>query len=202
VFTFLLSPLVAYAGNRRASRCGERCEPTDRPRSDRSHNAYSHEIATIHYRWHPLFGQSLRVRRRMVDWRGDNIFVELPDGTICSLPAWMFRPDCSVKYSLGDPLVAISALCDLRDLLSSLQPSEGWDKDSTNPPSTEGLSEKTKPAERAAAEPAVARGVSDSRPRKQAKELALALVELLISGYRDSIPSAAVGGENEPKADR
>jgi hypothetical protein len=39
-------------------------------------------------------------------------------------------------------------------------------------------------------------------PESKQKELALALVELLISGYRDSIPSAAAGGENEPEADR
>lgn len=40
-------------------------------------------------------------------------------------------------------------------------------------------------------------------PESKQKELALALVELLISGFRDNIPGpAAAGGGDEPEADR
>jgi hypothetical protein len=38
-------------------------------------------------------------------------------------------------------------------------------------------------------------------PEGKQKELALALVELLISGFQDSVQSPATGGGNEPEAD-
>ena len=38
-------------------------------------------------------------------------------------------------------------------------------------------------------------------PEGKQKELALALVELLISGFQDGVQSPATGGGNEPEAD-
>jgi hypothetical protein len=38
-------------------------------------------------------------------------------------------------------------------------------------------------------------------PEGKQKELTLALVELLISGFQDSVPSPTTGGGDEPEAD-
>ena len=56
----------------------------------------------------------------MRDRHGEHIFCELPDGTICSLPIWMFRPEC-VDFSIGPPLIAVEALAALHDLVGTLQ---------------------------------------------------------------------------------
>ena len=75
-------------------------------------------MAIVHYRWHPLCGQLLRVLRRMTDRHGEHVFCELPDGTICSLPAWVFSPDCA-SFSVGPPLICTAALIELRNVLNA-----------------------------------------------------------------------------------
>ena len=98
------------------------------------HNAHHFvETVTIYYRWHPLFGQSLRVCRREKKRRGEYISYQLPDGTICSLPAWMFSPAECAQFSLGSPLIAVEALVQLRDVLDALQVPSGCDKASLKP---------------------------------------------------------------------
>ncbi len=64
--------------------------------------------------------------------RGEYVFCQLPDGTISSLPAWMFSPECA-QLSLGSPLIAVEALLQLRDLLNALQVPSGCDKASLKP---------------------------------------------------------------------
>src|SRR5207237_1367504 len=102
-----------------------------------SHNAYVLETVTVRYRWHPLFGQALRVLKRERDrhGHGEYLFCELPDRTSRSLPAWMFSSECTA-FSVGPPAIAIEALSDLRDLLSSLQKSSPCDKASADRKST------------------------------------------------------------------
>lgn len=137
-------------------------------RANQSHSAYSRDAVTVHYRWHPLFGQTLPVLRRMVDRRGEHLFVQLPDGTVCSLPTWMFNPSCSTRYYLGPPLIAVDALRHLRDLLSSLRPSEDFGKDSANPPFMEGAIEEHNRTARVATQPATGEQSDGSRAGKQA----------------------------------
>ena len=100
-----------------------------------SHNAYVLETVTVRYRWHPLFGQALRVLKRERDrhGHGEYLFCELPDRISRSLPAWMFSSECTA-FSVGPPAIAIEALSDLRDLLSSLQKSSPCDKASATSP--------------------------------------------------------------------
>jgi hypothetical protein len=74
----------------------------------------------------------LRVRKREKKRRGEYIFCELPDHTICSWPAWMFSPEYA-RLSLGSPLIAVEALLELRDLLDALQVPSGCDKASLQP---------------------------------------------------------------------
>lgn len=91
------------------------------------HNAYVSEAVTVYYKWHPLCGQSLRVVRRTRDRHGEHLFCELSDRTVCFLPRWMFSPECA-QFSLGKPAIALEALNELRDLLTSLQKSSSCDK--------------------------------------------------------------------------
>ncbi len=138
----------------------------------------------------------------MSNQRGEYIFLKLPDGTVCSLPAWMFDAGCLVRCRLGAPLIAIDALQNLRDLLSTLQPSKECGKDSSNPPFTEVSSEEANRTARVTTEPAHSSQSSGSNPENKQRELSLALVELLISGFRDSAPNLAPRGGDEPEVDR
>ena len=137
-------------------------------RSNRQHNAHHFETATVYYRWHPLFGQALPVRKRMKDHHGEHLFVELKDGTICSLPAWMFNRECEV-FSLGPPVVAVRALSTLRELLSSLQMAS--DKASLNPSHKEEESEASRPTAEPATELAADRSSISGTPRTQTKRV-------------------------------
>lgn len=76
----------------------------------------------IHYRWHPLFGESLQIRRshRMPD--GTRVYVcMLPDGTLSAIPAWMSDRERCLGCALSStPEVSLEALEELRTLLATL----------------------------------------------------------------------------------
>ena len=86
------------------------------------HNAHDLKCVTIYYRWHPLFGQSVRVHRRHRIQSEDYLHIRLPDDTTCGLPVWMFDSAC-LEFIIGDPLISVEALNELRDVLKTL-PSE------------------------------------------------------------------------------
>jgi hypothetical protein len=100
---------------RPSNHCGLASAPERTPRSsclrrsNGAHAAHHFETVTVYYRWHPLFGRTLQVRKHMKNRRGEHIFCELPDGTACSLPMWMFSPDCT-RFSLGRPVISVAAL--------------------------------------------------------------------------------------------
>jgi hypothetical protein len=76
----------------------------------------------------------------MRDCHGEHLFVELADGTISSLPEWMFRPECP-GFLVGAPLIAVEALVALRDLIASLHTAAECAKASLNQPPKEEVSE-------------------------------------------------------------
>ena len=89
------------------------------------HNAHCFEAVTLYYRWHPLFGLSLPVRKRRRTRDGQQVFCQAPDGTFCSVPDWMLRPECA-QFSLGAPLISVEALAELHRVLVAVQiPSDG-----------------------------------------------------------------------------
>src|SRR3954454_1607866 len=90
-------------------------------RAIQKHNAHSPEIVKIYYPFHPLNGQSLRVRRRASFPRGDYVYCELPDGTIGGFPSWMADPVRGSTVTSGSPLASAAALADLWSLIGSLQ---------------------------------------------------------------------------------
>lgn len=124
------------------------------------HDAHHSEMATVHYRWHPLHGQSLRVFRRMRDHHGEHIFCELPDSTICSLPAWVFSPDCA-SFSVGPPLICTAALLELRNLLNAWHSSTDCVKPSMEETPREVVRDSTCEAAGLTAEPTTRRCPED-----------------------------------------
>ena len=96
-------------------RCGS-C----RFQTSQKHNAHAPEVIKIHYPFHPLHGQSLRVERRAKLPKGEYIFCELPDGTIGGFPSWIADPTKSPNFTVGPPLTSARALAELRKLLDRL----------------------------------------------------------------------------------
>src|ERR1700722_18713947 len=89
-------------------------------RPSQKHNAHSPEVIKIHYPFHPLHGQSLRVERRSKLPKGEYIFCQLPDGTIGGLPSWIADTTKSTNFSVGPAMTSAAALAELRKLLDSL----------------------------------------------------------------------------------
>ena len=90
---------------------------TPRPK----HNAHGPEVIKVHYPFHPLHGQSLRVQRRAKLPNGEYIFCELPDGTIGGFPSWIADPTRTPNFTVGPPLTSAAALAQLRTLLDGLR---------------------------------------------------------------------------------
>jgi len=112
----------ASAGSAVASGPGGR---RARPASASAHGKPLHSTerskpVTVHYRWHPLYGQMARVRRGVPRGHGELLFCELPDGTRGALPSWMTDAAACAALTAGTPVVAIAALQELRGLLDAV----------------------------------------------------------------------------------
>jgi hypothetical protein len=90
-------------------------------RRGQKHNAHGPEFVKIHYQFHPLFGQSLRVQRRAKFPHGEYIFCEFPDGTIGGFPSWIADVSRASTITVGTTLVSASALAELHTLLGVLR---------------------------------------------------------------------------------
>jgi hypothetical protein len=88
---------------------------------------------------------------------GELLFCELPDGTRGTLPAWMTDAATCAVLTVGEPVVAITALHELRLLLDVL--TRGADPTDASMPSKEGCDAPEESAETHPPDPAVpARG--------------------------------------------
>ena len=92
-------------------------------RTRQKHNNHGAERITIHYPFHPLYGQSVHVQRRAKFPKGEYIFCEFADGTIGGFPSWIADPAESLNITVGTPLTSAEALAELRTLLDSLHSS-------------------------------------------------------------------------------
>jgi len=79
----------------------------------------------------------------------------------------MFNPQC-VELSLGSPLIAVEALAELRDLLTTLQVSSSRDKASLKSSLKEGAGKTNSEAIHPAIEPGITQRVVDHDSRQQA----------------------------------
>src|ERR1700676_666494 len=90
--------------------------PCDRAQS-RGHSAHIGQDFGIHYRWHPLCGQSARriqIERRAT---GELVHVELTPGVVTILPVWKLDAVYCAGLKVGAPQVSLAALCALHELL-------------------------------------------------------------------------------------
>ena len=85
----------------------------------RGHSAHIGQTAVVHYRWHPLFGQS--VRRFYSERRasGELVHIEVEPGIVVAVPSWMLDPVICAGMGIGEPRVNLAALFELQNLLTS-----------------------------------------------------------------------------------
>jgi hypothetical protein len=81
------------------------------------HSAHVGQELEVHYRWHPYFGCTVRVRR--VEKRATGLFLKVqgPAGVVVSMAAWMLDPVTCAGMTVGAPQVDRAALVELDQLL-------------------------------------------------------------------------------------
>jgi hypothetical protein len=112
-------------------------------------------LVRIHYQFHPLFGQSLRVQRRAKFPHGEYIFCEFPDGAIGGFPSWIADVAKASAITVGTSLVSAAALSELHTLLGVLLSDFKRDKASVETVLKERANETKRTAIGDADEPAV-----------------------------------------------
>jgi hypothetical protein len=155
----------------------------------------------VFYRYHPLYGRSLRVYRRMKNRYGEHLFCEVADGSICALPAWIFSPECA-KFSIGSPLICAEAMRDLRDVLSTWQAAHGWDKASQEQSPREVVRESTAKLLHSQLNLLLSNAPKTVIPDENQRELVIALMELLIEAAQERDADVTNGGGDEHEANR
>jgi hypothetical protein len=83
----------------------------------RGHSAHIRQDVVVQYRWHPLYGQSVRRIQSERRASGELVHVELTPGAVTILPAWKLDPAYCAGLKVGAPQVSLAALCSLRELL-------------------------------------------------------------------------------------
>ena len=71
----------------------------------------------IHYRWHPLYGRSVRRIQGERRTSGDFVHVELSPDAVTVLPAWKLDAVYCAGLKVGAPQVSLAALGSLHELL-------------------------------------------------------------------------------------
>src|SRR5580693_6780738 len=89
--------------------------------SERRHTAREQEAeARITYRFHPRFGETVRIRRRLERAGVEFIVVHQPDGSFACLPAWMTH-DTASRFEIGmAPAFSLTTLRALRNEVDAL----------------------------------------------------------------------------------
>ena len=97
---------------------------------------------TVHYRFHPLAGLSVRFRRHHRRSDGMLLIVERPDGTLVHVPEWMTTPEAAGIELEDRPRLSLRSLAALRDsidaFLVALQASGKGECDGTDSRSDSG----------------------------------------------------------------
>jgi hypothetical protein len=118
---------------------------------------------------------------------GELLFCELPDGTRGALPSWMTDAAACAALTVGKPVVAITALQELRSLLDAVG-ARGSEPTDASMPSKEGCDA---PKESVGPHPSTfvpaGRARAPRRARRpQQQELIRALAELLLLAAADA----------------
>src|SRR6266487_3551830 len=84
------------------------------------HSTHVLSTATIHYPYHPHYGQSVTMVRRCSHLGPHHVQVALPSGGQLLVPEWMLDEDlCRGMEIVERPTLAITALVSLRDLIDA-----------------------------------------------------------------------------------
>ena len=75
----------------------------------------------MHYRWHPLCGAKLRLVKSAKITGVEELHCETPDGVVLGVPRWMTESERCLSMEIGDPVVGVRALSELRTLLDGLK---------------------------------------------------------------------------------
>ena len=87
------------------------------PGQSRGHSAHIGQDVIIHYRWHPLYGRSVRCVQSQRRTSGDVVHVELSADAVTILPAWKLDAVYCAGLRVGPPQVSLVSLCSLHELL-------------------------------------------------------------------------------------
>src|SRR5215470_5511714 len=89
--------------------------------SERRHTAHEQQAeARITYRFHPRFGETVGVRRRLKRGGAAFVVVHQLDGTFACLPAWM-TDEAASRFEIGDePRFPLNVLRSLRSEVDAL----------------------------------------------------------------------------------
>src|SRR5262249_27097494 len=89
-------------------------------RSSRQHTAHTHQFQiTVHYRFHPRYGERLGVVRT-TGFRDERVYViEQNDGTLTLLPTWMADPAAEELRVVQVPRISREALIELRHIVDA-----------------------------------------------------------------------------------
>ena len=138
------------------------------PTGSASRNAHLSETVTVYYRWHPHFGQSLRVYERKRERTGERMVCKLADNSTLAIPVWMLSSDC-MQLMLGPRQISVEALLELRCLLSSLQTTSDCDKASLTPTCEEQVDEANRPFHPSAVQSVAGQRTRDNCSPRQTK---------------------------------
>jgi hypothetical protein len=75
----------------------------------------------VHYRWHPLYDCKLRLVKTAKVGGIEELHCETPSGVVLGIPRWMTDAGRCLAMEIGDPVVGVDALAELRRLLDGLK---------------------------------------------------------------------------------
>ena len=96
---------------------GNAGQDVGQPRIPRGHSAHIGQDVVVQYRWHPLYGRSVRRIQSERRASGELVHVELTPGAVTILPAWKLDAVYCAGLKVGAPQVSLAALCALHELL-------------------------------------------------------------------------------------
>jgi hypothetical protein len=76
---------------------------------------------TVHYRWHPFAGSKLSLVKTAGITGAAELHCQTPDGIVLGIPRWMTESVRCVSMEIGEPVVGVHALSELRTLLDGLK---------------------------------------------------------------------------------
>ena len=120
----VIATTVATDSTTRYGRSGRLCVRTHRQATScghqaaQAHSAHSRlDSVTIHYPYHPRFGDVIVVLARRKHQGKLAVLIEQPDGSRTWLPVWMTQPSAARLQCVEWPAIMIQRLLDLHRLL-------------------------------------------------------------------------------------